>query len=340
MSEQIPYTLLEAACAHFEFGQLHDATPAIGGLAHQVYRCATSRGTVAVKQMVIGAHEPGFEARIELSSSVERSAHSARILIPEILTPPQTDNVLASVADQHGTQYFIRAHRWLDGYKPIKENKLTDPMWLAQILTHLHRSGAIPPDGYRPQTYSKPDWNHWLHEGKAHKSSWSQDLARALGPIRAFEALIADWEAMAANRPLVPSHRDLTGKNVLRCGRRYAIGDWDSAAWIHEALQDVFTVAIDWSGVRQGRLSEKRISAVVQSYLKYTGYQPPYRDTRIYCSDWAAGVLPWLACNLERSFSLDEVQRRLGSMEAHNMLTLVAKVGEWALNRAPDLPRA
>ena len=338
MSEYIPYELLEAACAHFEIGQLHDATPAIGGLAHQVYRCTTSRGTVAVKQMVVGASEPGFADRIEQSSSVERSAHNAHIFIPHIITPPKTDKVLAPISAQNGEQYFIRAHHWLDGYNPIKEDELTDMTWLSRTMAHLHHSGASPPDDYRPQAYPKPDWNRLLDEGISRKSSWLQELTHVLGPIREFEALIKDWEAISAERPLVPSHRDLTGKNVLRRGTQYAIGDWDSAGWIHEALQDVFTVAIDWSGVRQGKISADKISAVVNGYLRHTGYRPPYRDNRLYCSDWAMGVLPWLACNLERSFSLDERQSHLGTAEAHNMLTLVAKVSEWIFSRVQDWP--
>ncbi|HSW74672.1 MAG TPA: aminoglycoside phosphotransferase family protein [Candidatus Saccharimonadales bacterium] len=334
----IPYQMLEMACRQFNLGQLYNTQVVHGGLAHRVYKCTTESGDVAIKEMVARTDEAGFEERIERSSTIEQAARMTGIEIPEVILLPGTNKVLATVTLESGKTCLVRAHHWLSGYQPMTETDLADPIWLAETLVRLHSMSVTLPAAYFPVSYIAPPWEMWQQKASLHKVSWFPQFTSTLPIIKQFERLIQKQQVLPIRRVPVPSHRDLTAKNILCRGTNYVLSDWDSADWVVDALQDVFTVAIDWSFARQGKLSEQRICTIVNAYQRRTGYEPPagssYQD---YCSDWATGVLLWLAYNLARSFNNDVKQQSAASAEAHNILALITEVGSWTFGRAQSL---
>ncbi len=335
--DQIPYELLKAASARFGLGQLRSAEPVSGGLLHRLYRCTTEFGDFAIKEMVSQAKEPNFKNHIETSSAIERLAPSVGILTPEVIFLPHSSEVLAPLTLHTSDLHFVRVHRWMEGCTPASEGKLTNFGDLVETIGRIHRMGVKPPDQYRTATYNPIQWSQWLDVHSTARPAWSDLLFRRLGTIQQFENLISNWQRMNRKRPTVPSHRDLTAKNVLLKDSRLILVDWDNANWIADPLQDVFTVAIDWSLARQGKLSEERIVSAVSAYLERTGYSPVFDTYQVYCSDWASGILAWLAFNLDRTSHADLRQRQLGEAECGHILALLSEVGKWVFGRAHQI---
>lgn len=336
--DQIAYELLEAACARFNLGHLRGVEPITGGLLHRLYRCTTDTGDFAIKEMVAQAQDPGFKERIETSSKIEKQAAKTDILIPEIVFVPHTLEVLAPITLDNSDLHFVRVHRWVEGAIRTMEESFTELDWLSKTIAHIHSldMGGELPDRQQIAAYKPIQWNQWVNNVDP-RPTWSNLFSQTLETIEQFENLILKWQNSNKNRPLIPSHRDLTAKNILLKDGQPLIVDWDNATWVIDPLQDVFTVAIDWSLARQGKLSEERIMSVVNAYLEVTGYLPAFDNCQIYCSDWASGILCWLAFNLNRIYHNDLRQRGIAEAEVRHILTLLLEVGSWVFGQAQQV---
>lgn len=228
-----------------------------GGLSNDLWRLSTTRGTYAVKRMVVNADHPAFARNIEDAYAIERRAYEAGVPMPAPVPDPVTSTALAHV---HGS--FVRVHVWVDGMAPHEEH--SD---VGRLLARVHAAG-------RPRM-TEFDHDPWTGIGwDDHITALSRSIAHNLPQ----HGLVVD------------SHRDLDRKNALRLhdGTLIAV-DWDAAGTV-SAIQEAARTALDWSDMQPAAFRN-----IVDVYQQAGGVEIP-AEPWIFGS-WLDGYGGWLDYN-------------------------------------------
>ncbi len=317
---------LEDVCATFDLGTIR-GTPRLveGGLSNRLYHLATNRGEYAVKRMVANAEAAGFKANVEGAFAVERLAHAAGIAMPAPVPVPGTSEALARVMERD-RPCWVCVHEWV-----FAEQVSTDQLQpgdvdrIGAILAALHR--LPPPTRASTAKGSAPP----------PARDWRTALARRTDDGSLFAA-IELLEEIARRGHAAPasgqawSHRDLDAKNLLRdASGELIVIDWDAAGPI-DPRWDVVGVAMDWSGVREGRFSPQSFEAMLDAYA-LAGGQPGSVGLDSFAG-WSEGVLDWLWFNLERSGASDPGERRLGESEVGHSARFLPVAAAWIMDRS------
>ncbi len=315
----------DATCACFDLGAMTARPVAIaGGLSNDLYHVTTDRGEFAVKRMVANAHAASFKRNVEASFAVERLAQRAGIAMPAPVPVAGSGEALGRVADGI-EECWVRVHAWVNAAR-VDEDRIEpgDIASLGAILAILH-SLPISGNGLAswPETPSMDrDWRTALNVGG--------DAAQATGPltnsIDILEEIVRRGRQASRSRRVL-SHRDLDAKNLLR-GRRgdLIVIDWDAAGPV-DAQWDAVNVAMDWSGVRQGPVSESSFEGFLDAYTLAGGKLDPIRPEHF--AGWSEGVLDWLWFNLERAGSPDSAESLRGRREMEHTARFLARAATW-----------
>ncbi len=315
-------------CACFELGTIVARPVTIaGGLSNRLSRVTTDRGEFAVKRMVANAGSAAFKSNVEASFAVERLAQAAGIAMPAPITVAGTSEALGRVADGD-EECWVRVHRWVSAAK-FDEDSIEpgDIASLGAILATLH--GLPVPGSELVSDLRDPlmarDWRTALNGGGA---SGSASLS-LIDAIDIMEGVVhRGHEAPPSTRVL--SHRDLDAKNLLRGGRgELIVIDWDAAGPV-DAQGDAVGVAMDWSGVRNGKLSKPAFDGVLDAYALAGGRLDPIKPEHF--AGWSEGVLDWLWFNLERSASTGTSDSLMGGREVESTARFLPVAAAWIMD--------
>ncbi len=320
----------EETCACFDLGTIVARPEVIpGGLSNRLYRVVTGRGQYAVKRMVANANSASFKHNVEASFAVEQLAQAAGIAMPAPIPAAGTNEALARIAD--GEEHcWVRVHSWV-GAERITEVEI-DPGDIAAvgaILATLHGLPTLDAGSTSAQDphSMERDWRTALHA-----SAYApRAVPSLLGAIDGLEGLVGRGYAVPRSTPVL-SHRDLDAKNLLRGDRgELIVIDWDAAGPV-DPQWDAVGVAMDWSGVRQGPVSQPAFDGFLDAYALAGGHLDPI--TPEHFAGWAEGVLDWLWFNLERAGSPDPSERLRGRREVGATARFLPAAAAWIMDRS------
>jgi thiamine kinase-like enzyme len=292
-----------------------------GGLSNRLYRLETDQGVFAVKRMVANADAPAFKANVEAAFVAEQRAREAGIPMPEPVPSADLGEALSRIMDRE-KPCWVRVHRWVDASVITPDDvRPADRARVASILATMHRLSY--PDDPSPATY-------------AASRDWTSALPAALNQPALIDAIVRLEEIVhrgyaTAASARVLSHRDLDAKNLLRTtGGDLIVIDWDAAGPV-VAQWDVAGVAMDWSGIREGRFSPEAVGQFLRDYTAAGGHTAPISPESF--AGWAEGVLDWLWFNLERSQASDPAERALGQAEVIASTLFIPDAARWISGR-------
>ena len=318
---------IEQLCATCGLGKLLAEPQAVsGGLIHRMWRLTTTQGSFAVKQLNPAIMcKPGIQDAYRLSERI--AADMAVHGIPAVTALSYQDDTLQVIDNEH---YLL--YPWKDG--EVLPTLPPDPArahLIGNILGRMHTLHLSYPEitSLEWEHFHKDDWEMLAFQAVDQELSWAYPVYAALPKLLEW----CRWYEEAGetlSRSLVISHRDLDQKNILWHNTTDATGvaspyliDWEAAGLINPTME-LATVALSWSGLAVGQMSEEVFTAVMDGYVQ-TG--SIVRDPGIIAIYGFMGtLLGWLLFNMRRSLGeaiAGEDERSLGAREAKQALAML-----------------
>lgn len=330
--ENLTYNLnFETLCVKYSLGQLiNEPEQVTGGLLHRMYRLQTDKAVYAVKAL-----NPQIMKRdtamynYTLSEKVANKAYQHGIkAVPAIVSN-------GSFMHEVEGQYFL-LFPWVHGKAlPAGVVDMECCVMIGEILAKLHHidfSELIDDPLYEQPISSKTsiaNWEELALKGKQGDIEWSSMLLDHLDKIEEWETLVQSAAKGLSNNNVI-SHRDLDPKNVLWDDQNVPIIiDWEAAGPIHPTLE-LLDVALYWSALHSGGVSEAAFCTIINTYRNHGGeIQADWLDVLNY---GFLGKLEWLAYNIRRSLGLesaDNTERELGTREVIGTITAINDYAEF-----------
>jgi aminoglycoside phosphotransferase (APT) family kinase protein len=319
---------VEQLCVTCGLGKLLAEPQAVsGGLIHRMWRLTTMQGSFAVKQLNPAImRRPGMQDVYRLSERI--AADMVGHGIPAITAVSCQGDTLQIVDDEH---YLL--YPWVNGEMlPTLPSDTVHAHVIGSILGRMHTLDLSYPEitSLQCEHFHEDDWEMLAFQAVDQELSWAY-------PVRAALPKLLEWcrwyeeASETLSRSLVVSHRDLDQKNILWCNTTtpYLI-DWEAAGLINPTME-LATVALSWSGLAVGEMSEETFAAVMDGYAQAGGTVCDPGITAIYGS--MGTLLGWLLFNMRRSLGeavSSGEERDLGAREAKQTLAILRNLAHHA----------
>lgn len=261
-----------------------------GGWSNVMWRLATDRGDVAVKQFAGSV----LAADIEAAARVEMAACRAGIpLAAPILA--RDGSITARIGDDGAV---VRAHAWLAGSR-LPGGVATSraiAIQVGEIMSQLHGLSLEGAPQHPPYLHDAGVWRDLLDASQSVDAPWVQALHRASPILMEISADVS--RGAQGNGELVVSHREINQTNALMVPPRgLTLIDWDVAG-MTDRVREVGSVALEWAGAGRGEPDAEIMAAIVTAYCRDRGALPI--DAHFF-DGWLAGAVAWLATCVRRA---------------------------------------
>lgn len=304
----------EMLCTKYSLSQLmHEPEQITGGLLHRMYRLQTDQAVYAVKALnpQIMKRETAMNNYIRSEKVVNKAYQHGINAVPAIVSDGRFMHEVEG-------QYFL-LFPWVHGKAlPAGAVDMECCVRIGEVLAKLHQIDftELKNDQSKESLItSVANWEALALQGKEEGMEWSGLLLDHLDKLEEWESRVQAAAKRLSNHTII-SHRDLDPKNVLWDEQNVPIIiDWEAAGPIHPTLE-LLDVALYWSTLQSGGVSEAAFCAIIHTYVSQGGeIQADWLDVLHY---GFLGKLEWLAYNIRRSLGLestDDAERELGSRE-------------------------
>lgn len=116
-----------------------------GGLSNRIWRLDTDEGSFAIKQMVAGTQNPGFERNVNAGYAIETTAIAHGVSAPRPVPPLSGAGCLAPFSCVDGEECLVRVHEWVDG-SPVHHRTVSPDQGrqLGEMLASIHTLTGLP----------------------------------------------------------------------------------------------------------------------------------------------------------------------------------------------------
>lgn len=267
-----------------------------GGLLHKMWHIRTHQAAYAIKQL--NSHIVTSSTQIkELETSENIARTFAKHNVP-VAAALLFDNKSVIELDD---EYFI-VYPWVDA-KTLGPDEVS--------VTHAQKMGTTVAGLHKLNIQLKEHVNtqYDLHPADIFKNLIDTTVAGAFPYSPTLEqhaTQVLEWNQDFQNaipklsKQLIICHGDLDQKNVLWTkDHNPVLIDWESARLLNP-MQEMMTVALDWSGISTGVVYQDIFTSFLKAYIEAGGVinesqiLPAFGGVR---GNW----LNWLYYNLERS---------------------------------------
>jgi len=302
-----------------------------GGLLHKMWHVKTAQGAYAVKQLNSHIVTSSMQIKeLETSENIARTFAQNNVPVAAALT---FDNKSVIELDE---EYFI-IYPWIDA-KTLgpDEVSITHAQKMGTTVAGLHKLDIQPKEPVNTQ--------YDLHPADIFKNLIETTVAGDFpySPTLEKHAVqVLDWNQDFQNaipllsKRLIICHGDLDQKNVLWTkDQEPVLIDWESARLLNP-MQEMMTVALDWSGISTGLVYQDIFTSFLKAYVAAGGkinesqIIPAFGGVK---GNW----LNWLYYNLERSLGKHVDQHEdqiLGIKQAgvalNILITIDKNLGTW-----------
>lgn len=286
--------LLKIICQQWDLGTLEcELLPLKGGLMHRMYSLFTSKGRYAVKLL-----NPYVMKRDTAQDNYRTAERLERILeAHNIPILPALTFGGSKMQEIDGRFFYL--YDWYEG-KALKIEEIGEEhcVRIGKLLADIH--GINKRETLQQCKKVHIDWDGYLER----LAAANRELYGLIAPNR---DLLYDSQTKGniaiKQLPAVSAicHNDMDSKNVLWKGTDCRIIDLECLSYANP-LQELYEVALCWSGFETGSINIDSFGKLIQSYA-LAGGECPENWEILYDSNY--GRLTWLEYNIKRALGIE-----------------------------------
>lgn len=316
---------VDSICTAFNLGvPIGEPIRVYGGLLHSMYRLDTTTGSYAVKQLTTG-----IDLTLQVRHNYELSEQIARAF--------KAIGIDAIGAlDYHGQYLFDCDHNSFLVYPWVNAATLTPndisathAIKIARLLARMHNADLQIKDLPISETNICPDKDILLliAQASALDLSFVNDLQKHQERILEINRQVQSESPLLQTMQRV-SHADLDQKNVLWDSNENPILiDWESARKINP-VQELVTVALDWSGITTNTFDINIFAQMISAY-KFAGGVVQHDMVQAALYGTQLNWINWMVFNIKRSInsaSMDLEELKSSNDQVNQAINIILRI--------------